>query len=138
MNKIAIIIDGSGSMNEWGKKSLLIYIINAIKNACNSEIKCFIWNEQILKLEDENNFKLLGKVDTNELINFVSKREYNDYSFIVLSDGSFRQNNDIDFKEFNMYPIAIGCDSDAYMLSKLSKSGKCYDCSDIFKILNRI
>ena len=139
MNKILVIIDSSGSMREWGKKDLLIYLVNTIKNYIidekfkNFEFEYYSWGEQVVKMNDFNSIETKGKSNISNLHNFVIN---NDGKILLLSDGNFEPNKKIDFKEKNILSISVGCDSHRTNLRLLLSPKKTYDTDCILQAIN--
>lgn len=150
MNKINVIIDGSGSMNEWGKKELIIYLLNNIKNECeekllieSEKIQFFIWKNKIDKLENIHDFDLSGRNDLDDLYEFFVQESEFENDILFISDGNFNNSiyddlNKFHSKSFKIYTIAVGYDKDLYTLKFLSYENKVYSPEDIITILEEI
>lgn len=144
MNEIIIIIDSSGSMNEWGKKDSLVYLLSTIKNYFNkkdlndSKVRYYIWNSELKELSEFVDLTVFKKHDIKKLQEFVSRDNVKKSSIILLSDGNFKVPKKIKFNKHNLYPISIGCDCNRLTLSSLSPVKKVYDCNSLLQILHRI
>ncbi len=88
--KNIVLIDTSGSMCEEGKKSIIRYLINAIKGVKNErypdkELNMYYWNEQIVPYSEKVKFE--GKSGEKILKEFLD--EHNDESILLIGDGNY-------------------------------------------------
>lgn len=144
MSRVDIIIDCSGSMNEWGKKDLLIYLLNTIKNQCNKDIfrentiKYLQWNSTLSTIANPNDILVFGNSDISKLYGYINASATEGSSIILLSDGNFDTHKKPKFNFHNIYPISIGYDCNVNTLRSLSSESKVYTCNEILEILHRI
>lgn len=111
-NKLLVIVDASGSMNEWGKLDLIINLLVTINQ--NSNCEFILWNEELKKIEEldfnEHSIKFTGDCKLDILYDFL-ENNYLGYNKLLLSDGHINIDKKLDFSKFNVNCIQCGVDS---------------------------
>lgn len=164
-NIIRTIIDGSGSMNEWGKIDSIVNIINTIRfytkndKFQNFKFEYYIYKQdeitKITSFKEIIKFNPQGNIDINLIINFINNLEQTNTKnkIIFLSDGNFlpegeiegnvkalkNKLNKIDLNSNTILPISIGCDSNIRYLQAINSSmQKVYLPESIIQLINDI
>lgn len=118
-NQTLVVIDGSGSMNEWGKEDLIVNLIVTILQ--HSTPKFVVWNEKIEDLDVKNitslelNFK--GDAKLKVLYDYLEVNSFE--KVILISDGHIKYDNSVNFCKFNCQSFACGVDSDISNLTAI-------------------
>lgn len=106
---VIVIVDGSGSMNEWGKRDLIFNLLICISQIVSPSF--FIWSDVVTPFEfnDFDKFKFSGVTNLPILLNFL--QNYDECSDIILiSDGHIKLEPNVNFDNFNIFPIICGLD----------------------------
>lgn len=137
-SNLLVIIDASGSMNEWGKRDLIINIIVTILQ--NSNPNFIFWNDTITPanitslddFEDINSINLdfKGEAKLDILHDYLVANFYD--KTILISDGNLTLNRALDFSNFNITCFTCGVDSISSNLNSVFKT----KTQNIYNILN--
>ena len=126
-----IIIDTSGSMMEDGKKSVIMYIINTIRNTLEEELSIYLWDKEIKQFSGKLEFGV--KNDPASLANFLDK--YYDEPVILITDGCFSSYIKSIIKK--IVCILVGIDSNIITLQKIIGADNVYEASDTVACISR-
>lgn len=130
-----ILIDTSGSMTEDGKKSVIMYILNTIKNTLNEEMRIYIWNEEIKQYSGKLEF---GKTNSSmKLSAFLN--ENIDENILIISDGCFSSEIKSVLKKYSekLICILVGIDSNLKTLQKTFGLYNVFEASDTVAGISR-
>lgn len=118
-SNLLVIIDSSGSMNEWGKLDLVANLIVTITQ--NYTAKFVTWSEVISDLDVSDltnlNLQFTGESKLEALHNYLNENQYD--KIILLSDGSVNFAKGVNFKKFNIACFAVGIDAVTSNLEKI-------------------
>jgi len=138
--EISIIADRSGSMNEWGKKDLMEYLLRCVgyyiqDGKFNSfNIKFYALSDKISLLDDADGYSPEGKTDISRLLVFVCATGGRS---LFLSDGNFAVRKSAEKLSVPiLLPVAVGCDHNKSTLKSISSSGNVYSADNILVALN--
>lgn len=163
MNKniIRVIIDGSGSMNEWGKLDCIVNLVNTVRfHTRNDKFKDFELKYYLYKQEEIVNitsfkeiikFKPEGSLNIDVIFDFINNLEESDTKnkILFLTDGNFlvesnvndlkNKLNKIDLDNNIILPVSIGCDSNTQFLKAINSNvPKFYLPESIIQAVNDI
>lgn len=139
MIDINIIADGSGSINEWGKKDLMEYLLRSVYSYVQDDrfnkfnFIYFVWNENIRTIGTDYDFTIGGKSNVKCLLEFISK---NRNKTLLLSDGNFTISKKEKFCIESLLPVAVGCECNKSSLRKLSSKDNVYNTDNILTAIN--
>lgn len=110
-NKILVIVDASGSMNEWGKLDLVINLLVTVNQNCDARF--VVWNEEIKEITvldfNDKSITFTGDCKLNVLYDYLESNCL-DYKKLLLSDGHINLDKTLDFSKFNVTCIQCGVD----------------------------
>lgn len=130
-----IIIDTSGSMMEDGKKSVIMYIINAIKNTLAEELNIYSWDKEIKPFSGKLEF---GTTNNPESLSTFFD-QYNDNPVLLITDGCFSSNVKTIIKKHSksIVCVLVGIDSSIISLQKIIGSNNAFEASDTVTSISR-
>lgn len=118
-SNLLVIIDSSGSMNEWGKLELVSNLIVTIVQ--NYTARFITWNESVTDLDVSDltnlNLEFSGESKLEVLQNYLKEQQFD--KIILLSDGSLNFEKGVNLKKFTITPVAIGIDAVTSNLEKI-------------------
>lgn len=133
MEKI-IIVDASGSMAEEGKKSVVRYLIYAIKGIMEDcypdmEYRIVLWNEKISDYGKKVDF--CGSTDAAVLSDFLDRHQR--ASILLLGDGSYSDDvkRVIRSADQNIMSLMVGSDCNRSRLQKILGTERIYESADV-------
>ena len=130
-----IIIDSSGSMMEEGKKSVIMYILNAIKNTLTEEVNIFSCDKEIKPFSGKLEFGITN--DPKSLSTFFD--QHNDNPVLLITDGCFSSNVKAVIKKYSksIVCILVGIDSSIISLQKTIGTNNAFESSDTVTCISR-
>lgn len=130
-----IVIDTSGSMMEDGKKSVIMYIINAIRNTLTEKPKIYTWDKEIKPFSGKLKFGVTN--DSSSLLSFFDK--HNDEPVLLITDGCFSSNIKSIIKKHSkkLVCILVGIDSNIITLQKTIGANNAFEASDTVACISR-
>lgn len=134
MNNL-ILIDTSGSMMEDGKKSVIMYVINTIRNTLPEEPSVYTWDKEIKPFSGKLEFGT-----TNSLGTFSSfLDEHNDEPLLLITDGCFSSNIKSIIKKHSkkLVCILVGIDSNIITLQRTIGVNNTFEASDTVACISR-
>lgn len=123
-----ILIDTSGSMMEDGKRSVIMYVLNTIKNIAAGEPEIYLWSSEIKPFCGKMEFGAAN--DLNSISDFLSLHK--DKPILIITDGCFPQRIKSVLKEHsgNLVFIIVGVDSSVTALQKLFGANNVFEAAD--------
>lgn len=130
-----IIIDSSGSMMEDGKKSVIMYVLNAIKNTLTEDIKIFSWDKEIKPFSGKLEFGITN--DSDSLSTFFDR--HNDNPVLLITDGCFSSSVKAVIKKHSksIVCVLVGIDSSINSLQKTIGANNVFESSDTVTCISR-
>ncbi|MFI3230084.1 MAG: hypothetical protein R3Y29_00840 [bacterium] len=164
-NIIRVIIDSSGSMNEWGKSDCIVNLVSTTRFYTKDEkfkdfkVEYYLYKKKeivnITSFKEITKFKPEGDLDINLLFDFINNLEESSTKnkILFLSDGNFlpegtpegnveklkRKVSKINLNKNIILPISIGCDSNLQYLKAINTTmQKVYLSESIIQAINDI
>lgn len=138
---VNIVMDGSGSMSENGKVSIMKYIINSAKGYSKEEatitLSLYQWGDKIECLNDLAEFRIQDVNSEGDIAEFVNK--HTGEKILILSDGGFsiktkKAVRGMQGKE-NVFCIGVGCDCNFPAIRSLIDDKNIFRPQDIITCL---
>ena len=130
-----ILIDISGSMMEDGKKSVIMYVINTIKNTLTAEPTVYTWDKEIKPFSGKIEFGISN--DSSSISSFFD--EHNDEPIILITDGCFSSNIKSIIKKHSqkIVCILVGIDSSIVSMQRTVGVNHTFEASDTVTCISR-
>lgn len=130
-----ILIDTSGSMMEDGKKSVIMYIINTIKNTLTGDTSIYTWDDEIKSFSGKIEFGISN--DSSSISSFFD--EHNDEPIILITDGCFSSNIKSIIKKHSQKLVCmlVGIDSNIVSIQKTVGVNNAFEASDTVACISR-
>lgn len=130
-----ILIDTSGSMMEDGKKSVIMYVINAIKNTLTEKSSVYTWDNEIKPFSGKIKFGTSN--GSNSISRFFD--EHNDEPIILITDGCFSSNIKSIIKKHSnkLVCILVGIDSSIVGMQRTIGVNNTFEASDTVACISR-
>lgn len=159
MNKINIILDCSGSMAEWSKMDIVVYLLNTIRSCkemsrfSDIQFMCYAWAETIIEIgeltteidtihEIEKKLSCEGSLNVKALLHFF---ESEGRVFLVLSDGKFHlTRKEISGLNQNLKPstqigiVSLGADAGKMSWTETVHVAKSYDAFEVIQMMRKL
>lgn len=141
--RIAVIVDGSGSMAEIGKRSVVkcIYQVlcgsSAGKNACD----VYLWGKEMVPVEKITDFSFSGRTDAKALEKLLETAGQNPVLFI--SDGCFGTDvkkavRSCSTGKKDFYGMLLGGDGNRSAMESAFGTNPVFEAEDIAGCLHRM
>ena len=129
-----ILIDTSGSMMEDGKKSVIMYVINAIKNSLTVEPTVYTWDKEIKPFSGKIEFGI-----SNDASSISSFFDEHDEPIILITDGCFSSNikSIIKKNSLKLVCILVGIDSSIVSMQRIVGVNNAFDAFDTVACISR-
>lgn len=130
-----ILIDTSGSMMEDGKKSVIMYVINTIKNTLTVEPTVYTWDKEIKPFSGKIEFGTSNGLSS--ILSFLE--EHNDEPIILITDGCFSSNIKSIVKKHSkkLVCILVGIDSSIVTMQRTIGVNNTFESSDTVACISR-
>lgn len=130
-----ILIDTSGSMMEDGKRAIIMYVVNAIKNTLTEEPKIYTWDKNIKPLAGKLEFGITN--DAGSLSSFFDK--HNDEPIILITDGCFSLNIKSIIKKYSnqLFCVLVGRDSNIITIQRTLGVNNTFEAPDTVACISR-
>lgn len=130
-----ILIDTSGSMMEDGKKSVIMYVINTIKNTLSVEPTVYTWDKEIKPFSGKIEFGISN--DSSSISSFFD--EHNDEPIVLITDGCFSSNIKSIIKKHSLKIVCIlvGIDSSIVSMQRTVGVNNAFEASDTVACISR-
>ncbi len=130
-----ILIDTSGSMMEDGKKSVIMYVINTIKNSLTAEPTVYTWDNGIKPFSGKIEFGISN--DASSFSSFFD--EHNDEPILLITDGCFSSEIKAIIKKHTkkLVCLLIGIDSNIVVFQRILGYNNAFEASDTVACISR-
>lgn len=130
-----ILIDTSGSMMEDGKESVIMYVLNTIKNTLTVEPTVYTWDKEIKPFSGKIEFGISN--DSSSISSFFD--EHNDEPIILITDGCFSSNIKSIIKKHSLKIVCIlvGIDSSIVSMQRTVGVNRTFEASDTVACISR-
>jgi len=139
MGKI-VLVDGSGSMGEEGKKSVVRYLLYSIEGLLQDEwaempFEIFMAAEEVEKFDGKLN--VCGHINEKKLENFLQSET--ESTLLFMTDGSLSEGvRQVLRKATNRILILmVGCDCNRIRLRKLTNEDDLYESKDVASCVSK-
>lgn len=126
MNKVYIIFDCSGSMSEYGRRSVIKNAYLAVRQRYPG-IKMYRWNYAIEAIEKAKEIITRGSVNAKAFVEFINKLD-EDTNILLVSDGCWNTKDTAAIcsavEGSVIYTCSLGQDANLATLSKVQTIGK--------------
>lgn len=130
-----ILIDTSGSMMEDGKKSVIMYVINTIKNTLTEEPTVYTWDKEIKPFTGKIEF---GTSNGSSAISSFFD-EHNDEPIFLITDGCFSSEIKTIIKKHTkkLVCLLIGIDSNIVAFQRILGYNNTFEAPDTVACISR-
>lgn len=130
-----ILIDTSGSMMEDGKKSVIMYLINTIKNTLAGGTSIYTWDKEIKSFSGKIEFGISN--DRSSISSFFEN--HNNEPIILITDGCFTSNIKSIIKKHSqkLVCILVGIDSSIVSMQRTVGVSNAFEASDTVACISR-
>lgn len=130
-----ILIDTSGSMMEDGKKSVIMYLINTIKNTLAGDTSIYTWDKEIKSFSGKIEFGISN--DPSSISSFFEN--HNNEPIILITDGCFTSNIKSIIKKHSpkLVCILVGIDSSIVSMQRTVGVSNAFEASDTVACISR-
>lgn len=137
---VNIVMDGSGSMSENGKVSIMKYIINSAEGYSEEgtiTLSLYQWGDKIEPLNDLAEFRIQDVNSEGDIAEFVNK--HMGEKILILSDGGFSIKTKMAVRGMqgkeNVFCIGVGCDCNFPAIRSLIDDKNIFKPQDIINCL---